>query len=96
MRFCRLAIALRFANWRWPATGNFRVLQLALLPENLVDLGIRFAPGPGAACRAWSVKMGLMDLKVSDLTDQKLSESPFDIFAAKSYQIRKWYDSCWR
>jgi len=35
-------------------------------------------------------------LKVSDLTDQKLSESPFDGFAAKSYQIRKWYDSCWR
>jgi hypothetical protein len=35
-------------------------------------------------------------LKVSDLTDQKLSESTFDIFAAKTYQIRKWYDSCWR
>jgi hypothetical protein len=48
MRFCRLAIALRFANWRWPATGNFRVLQLALLPKNSVDEGIRFAPGPGA------------------------------------------------
>ena len=26
-------------------------------------------------------------LKVSDLTDQKLAESPFDIFAAKSYQL---------
>jgi hypothetical protein len=52
MRFCRLAIALRFANWRWPATGNFRVLQLALPPEILVDLGIRFAPGLGAG-RGW-------------------------------------------
>jgi hypothetical protein len=36
----------------------------------------------------------LPHLKVSDLTDQKLAESPFDIFAAKSYQIPKWYDSC--
>jgi hypothetical protein len=52
MRFCRLAIALRFANWRWPAIENFRVLQLALLPENLVDLGIRFAPGRGVG-RGW-------------------------------------------
>jgi hypothetical protein len=30
---------------------------------------------------------------MTDLTDQKLAESPSDIFAAKSYQIRKWYDS---
>jgi hypothetical protein len=30
------------------------------------------------------------------VTDQKLAESPFDIFAAKSYQIRKWYDGRWR
>jgi len=35
-------------------------------------------------------------LKVSDLTDQKLAESPFNIFAAKSHQIRKWYGGCWR
>ena len=52
MRFYRLAIALRFANWRWPAIGTFRVLQLALLPKNSVDEGIRFAPGRGVG-RGW-------------------------------------------
>jgi hypothetical protein len=32
-------------------------------------------------------------LKVSDLIDQKLAESPFDVFAAKFHQIREWDDS---
>ena len=72
--------------------GTSRVLQLALLPENLVDLGIRFAPGWGIG-HGWR---GCASSQVSDLTDQKLAESPSDIFAAKSYQIRKWYDGCWR